>query len=616
MDNTNEINRVNLLENQSYDTNWADSYKLSSKLSTEVVTTVENTNMIAIVREYKDGSQQMLIDRQDGTVSVTNIVTSEGVEYTGPKAMQEDLNNNDRLTSARATSYLYDKNTENLLDSRFETGNPSSVVAMKNTTNLAASSATGMVGGGSSGGGINFLENQKWADGYKITDGFGAAIKDNAMDALKYNSSKLGQSYLELLNLQSQAKPLAGSLGKLNLGTHLSDKQANGKLSGAMSCINGLNDKMGDITGTFKNIVNEDYIAEHGNLEAFDKDSSETSADIVDEFGKHYSSYTDYLENYNTQVKTDTPGVFKYDINDSDYVPYYAKTTTMGISGGEFAKSTTVVTDDYVTSSAKLSVEDFDAYKNIGEAISKNITDGEYEGELKLSVDASYKYYSNGTTFEKYDGNGDVIHKESLTSNYGMFSGNGSISIGQKGLEAEGGLNFTLIDYDYKYADLKTHTTSDLDLRIAELYAQGGITIPLSGFSKVDRLSSGSKWTDIEEMTDGLNLSAKAGFNIVHLKGSGSFRIFGLDIGIDGDVPIGWDTEDGGLSNTITKALKGMEIKPVDFEEAYGDIVGNGKADKDMQDYINRHPSLGSTGNSSRDRSGPEYNPDNNWGLS
>ena len=628
MNESNGIKKINLLEDKSYDSSWANEYNLSSNLSIEVITKFKDNDMIAIVREYDDGSQQMLIDRRDGTVSVTNMVTTDGVEYTGPSAMAEDCNSGENLTSTRSTSYLYDKDTGNLLDKKFETGDPSSVAAMQMASETATIGAglggyevPGSSGSSGGGGGIDILENQKWASGYDITNGFDAAISDNVMDSLKYNSAKLGQSYLEILNLQTNSKPVVASLNKLSLGSHLSDQEANGKLSGAMACINELNDNMADLASTFKNVVDEDYIAEHGNLDAFDEEGREVSVDIQDEFGNHYSSYTDYLEKYNANMQKGTPGNFAYDINKSDYVPYYAKTTTMGTSGGEFAKSTTIVADDYIESEHGFSSENSLSFNpsDFGKAITDCIIDGDFEGDITYSINASYKYYSNGTTFEKYDSSGNVIHKEAFTSNYGVFEGSGEVKVGTSGFSAQGELSFSLLDYQYQYADQKEHITADLDLKIAELYAKGGVTIPSGAGKTIKDLGSGKvSWDDIGKLTEDIvpETEMDAGFNLLHLKGGGSFNIFGVSVGIDGDTQVGWSASSGGLANTFRKSLENLEVKVADWNEVYENVVGDGKADAEMQEYINSH-SPSSAADSNNDGSGgsSSFGPDDYWGL-
>ena len=115
-----KVNNVN-----GYDSSWTEKYNLSSKLSSEVVTKVQDSDMVGIIREYDDGSKQLMIDRKDGTVSVTNIITGQDTKYLGAGALSQEQiqqmtggasdatsgntgqKSSTELTSA--VSYLYDK---------------------------------------------------------------------------------------------------------------------------------------------------------------------------------------------------------------------------------------------------------------------------------------------------------------------------------------------------------------------------------------------------------------------------------------------------------------------------------------------------------------------------
>ncbi len=626
------VNNVN-----GYDSSWTSKYNLSSKLSSEVVTKVQDSDMVGIIREYDDGSKQLMIDRKDGTVSVTNIITGQDTKYLGAGALSQEQiqqmtggasdatsGNTGQKSSTElssAVSYLYDKNTGKLLDRQIESVDSKAVKAMSATTSL----------GGGSGTGVASIGNQKWASGIGVTNGFGAAMSDNYMDSLKYNSAKLGQCYLELLNLGTSAKPVVTSLNNLSLGSHLSDPNASDSLSSAMVCINSMNDNMSQLTGWFKNAVDADYEAEHGNLEAFDEEGRETTVDIEDEYGNHYSSYTDYLENYNSRYNSADPGEFAYDIEKSDYVPYYAKTTTMGKSGGDFARNTTVVTDDYgdLQISVDANTGEVLTANELGRAISDCLIDGVDVG-FSVDVNGNYSYYSTGSTFEKYDSDGNLIHTDSLTSKYGVFNGDGHLEIGARGIEAKGSVSFALIEYLFKYADTTEHVAADLDLRIAEVEAHSGIEIPIGAGKIITQIKNRDvDWDTIGNITESImpEFEGGVGFNLLHLIGTGSFDIFGVSVGIDGDTKVGWSAGTdgvGGLGKTFVNSLKELKLTyDVNWEEIMGKVAPDSKADEEMQAFIDNYgtgTSGSSSGNSTGDperhygdNSGDSYDPSDRW---
>ncbi len=360
------------------------------------------------------------------------------------------------------------------------------------------------------------------ATGLLDNENFSAVLADNVIDAVAYNSSYVGVAYLNICNLVTLSSSASESFGKLK-GKFEGIKDGNAMYYEIRrsQLINGepIDTKMSDLKSEFAAIVDKVYIADHGNVDAFDSlEDTCTEITITDEAYTdqnnvpiEFHSYADFLEhsnkikasNDNNPNNSSFGDILLYDTQNANVLADSSIVKTTGRVNGAITVFTNEVHDTISTSGVDFSFFDLNGLKNKikfkeGDEITLDKLFGAIldEKSFKIEVSGEYHYFTDKSTVETYDESLSKINEEQISKSFVDLKGTGTFELSASKVKFSGEVTFDLMDVNYKYlnyTDYSSINNVELDLKLLDLGIKGEMEYALPVGKIIDEFGGAIK---------------------------------------------------------------------------------------------------------------------------